>query len=63
MRNFVPALEESLMKFCPSETSNQQPEATYTAHGGWFGMESFNFSAKSADKKTSKKRRIKGARA
>ncbi|WP_207427177.1 hypothetical protein [Pedobacter sp. SYSU D00535] len=45
MRNFVPALEETLMKFTPAEITRDQPEARYAAHGGWFGVESIVFDA------------------
>jgi len=61
MRNFVPALEESLMKFTPSDVNRPMPETKYTAHGGWFGVECSN--SPSINKKVTKKRFIKGARA
>jgi len=68
MRNFVPALEESLMKFSPSDVTGKQPEATYTAHGGWFSVDSFTPTSGSKTKTkttriTKKKIIKKGARA
>lgn len=61
MRNFVsPSLEETLMKFSPTDSIRQQPEATYKAQNGWFGVDSL----KSPQQKTGyRKRIIKGARA
>ena len=40
MRNYVPNLEESLMKFTPADITREQPDAKYKSHGGWFGVES-----------------------
>jgi hypothetical protein len=61
MRNFVPALEENLMKFTADDITRPVPNTRYTAHGGWFGVESFG--SPSIDKKVTKKRFVKGARA
>ncbi len=63
MRNFVPALEESLMKFTPADINRDQPDAKYKAHGGWFGIESFQLNSEEDHKKhspTSAKRSKRG---
>jgi len=55
MRNFVPALEESLMKFTPADITRDQPDAKYKANGGWFGVESLDFTSKTKNTVTNKR--------
>ncbi len=52
MRNFNPALE-NLMKFTPTDSIRTQPSSSYTAHNGWFEVNTVT---------DVKKTKIKGAK-
>ncbi len=53
MRTFNPSLE-NLMKFTPTDAIRTQPSSSYTAHNGWFEVNSVSDSPKRTKAKTTK---------